>query len=161
MKTAVFICVMGILSLLSSTSSFATDVKSDHDRAADFGRYKKYCCQKVETQNPLWIERIKTALNSALAVKGLSQAESGSTCDISIVAIEIKRNHDTANTLYDTFGGVWRWRGFETDGLAKQRRQPTPIKPVLSSSICSAQKPRTSFGEGLRRTHFPTNPTRT
>jgi Domain of unknown function (DUF4136) len=119
MQKAAFICVTGILSLLSSTSSFATDVKSDYDRAADFGRYKKYCWQKVDTQNPLWIERIKTALNSALAVKGWSQTESGSACDISIVAIEIKRNHDTVNTFYDNFGGGWGWRGFGADGFGE------------------------------------------
>ena len=45
--------------------------------------------------------------------------------------------------------------------LAKQQRQPTPTKPALSSSICSTRKPRASFGEGPRRTHFPTKPTRT
>jgi hypothetical protein len=53
MQKSLFICLTGILSLLSPISSSATDVKSDYDRAADFGRYKKYCWQKVETQNPL------------------------------------------------------------------------------------------------------------
>lgn len=119
MQKAVFICVTSILALLSPISSFATDVKSDYDRAADFGRYKKYCWQKVETQNPLWIERIKTALNSALTAKGWSQTESASTCDISIVAIEIKRNHDTVNTFYDNFGGGWGWRGFGAGGFGE------------------------------------------
>jgi Domain of unknown function (DUF4136) len=119
MQKAVFICVASILSILSPISSFATDVKSDYDRAADFGRYKKYCWQKVETQNPLWIERIKTALNSALAAKGWSLTESGSACDISIVAIEIKRNHDTVNTFYDNFGGGWGWRGFGAGGFGE------------------------------------------
>ena len=119
MQKAVFICVASILSMLSPISSFANDVKSDYDRAADFGRYKKYCWQKVETQNPLWIERIKTALNSALAAKGWSLTESGSACDISIVAIEIKRNHDTVNTFYDNFGGGWGWRGFGAGGFGE------------------------------------------
>jgi len=119
MEKAVFICVASILSMLSPISSFAIDVKSDYDRAADFGRYKKYCWQKVETQNPLWIERIRTALNSALAAKGWSLTESGSACDISIVAIEIKRNHDTVNTFYDNFGGGWGWRGFGAGGFGE------------------------------------------
>jgi Domain of unknown function (DUF4136) len=122
MQKAVFICVTGILSLLSPISSFATDVRSDYDRAADFGRYKKYCWQKVETQNPLWIERIKTALNSALAAKGWSQVESGSACDVAVVAVEIKRNHDTVNTFYNNFGGGWGgwgWRGFGAGGFGE------------------------------------------
>src|SRR5215510_14252632 len=87
LSTVVFCC------LFSATSSFAIDVKTDFDRATDFGRYKTFCWQKVETQNPLWIERIKAAVSSALTAKGWTQVEPNSGCDVALVAMEIKRNH--------------------------------------------------------------------
>lgn len=121
-QKAVFIAVSLVVFLLSARTAFATDVKTDFDRAADFGRYKTFCWQKVETRNPLWIERIKGAVSSALTAKGWSQAESGSGCDVAVVAMEIKRNHDTVNTFYDNFGGGWGgwgWRGFGGGGFGE------------------------------------------
>lgn len=117
-----FVLVLFLLSLCSSASSFATDVKTDFDRAIDFGRYKTFCWQKVETKNALLIERIKVAVSSALTAKGWTQAEPTSGCDVAIVAIEMKRNHDTVNTFYDSFGGGWGgwgWRGFGADGFGE------------------------------------------
>ena len=101
-------CLMGI-ALLAATSSFAQQVKTDYDRDADFNQYNTYSWQKVQTQNPLWVDRIKAAVNSALEGKGWMQVESGG--DISIVAMEMTRSHQTLNTYYDNFGGGWGWRG--------------------------------------------------
>jgi hypothetical protein len=108
--------------VLCLPSAFATEVKTDYDRAADFGRYKTFCWQKVETRNPLWIDRIKGAVSSALTAKGWNQAESGAGCDVAIVAIEIKHDHDTVNTFYDNLGGDWGgwgWRGFGGAGFGE------------------------------------------
>jgi len=117
-----FLLISLALSLSSAAGSFAAEVKADYDRSADFGRYKTFCWQKIETKNPLWIERIKTAVGSALTEKGWTQTESSSGCEVAIVAIEMKRNHDTLNTFYDTFGGGsggWGWRGFGGDGFGE------------------------------------------
>jgi len=117
-----FLLVSLALTLSSAAGSFATEVKTDYDRAADFGRYKTFCWQKVETKNPLWIERIKNTVGSALIEKGWTQAEPNSGCDVAIVAIEMKRNHDAVNTFYDSFGGGWGgwgWRGFGGDGFGQ------------------------------------------
>jgi hypothetical protein len=114
--------ILLIICLSSATSSFAIDVKTDFDRTTDFGRYKTFCWQKVETRNPLWIKRIKAAVGTALTAKGWTQAESGSACDVAVVAMEIKRNHDTVNTFYDDIGGGWGgwgWRGFEGGGFGE------------------------------------------
>lgn len=108
--------------LCSAASLFATDVKTDYDRAADFSRYKSFCWQKVETPDPLWIERIKTAVSSALTAKGWNQTEPGSACDVAVVAMEVKHDHDTVNTFYDNFGGGWGgwgWRGFGLLGFGE------------------------------------------
>ena len=121
-KNSLFVLIPVVLCLFSAASSFATDVRSDYDRAADFGRYKTFCWQRVETRNQLWIERIKAAVSSELTAKGWAQAEPSSGCDVAIVAIEVKRNHDTVNTFYDNFGGGWGgwgWRGFGGGGFGE------------------------------------------
>ena len=121
-KKPVFLLIPLVLCLSSAASSFASDVKTDFDRATDFGRYKTFCWQKVETRNPLWIERIKAAVSSALTGKGWSQAESSSACDVAVVAMGIKRSHDTVNTFYDNVGGGWGgwgWRGFGAGGFGE------------------------------------------
>jgi Domain of unknown function (DUF4136) len=97
------------IALLFATASFAQQVKTDYDRSADFNQYETYSWQKVQTQNPLWVDRIKVAVNSALEAKGWTQVESGG--DVSIVAMEMTQSHQTLNTYYDNFGGGWGWRG--------------------------------------------------
>jgi len=134
-KKPLFVLILLVLCLSSATSSFAIDVKTDFDRTTDFGRYKTFCWQKVGTRNPLWIERIKSAVGSALTAKGWSQAESGSACDVAVVAMEIKRNHDTVNTIYDSFGGGrggWGWRGFGGDGFGDYSNLPNRHSPRRS-----------------------------
>src|SRR5947209_13130479 len=98
------------IAMLFATSSFAQQVKTDYDRSADFSRYKTYSWQKVQTQDPLWVARIKDAVNASLTAKGLTLVESGG--DIAVVAVEMTKNQQTLNTFYDGFGGGWRWRGF-------------------------------------------------
>ena len=108
LQKALFV-LMGLILFLAN-ASFAQQVKTDYDRAANFGQYKTYSWEKVQTQDPLWVDRIKAAVNSTLAAKGWTQVESGG--DICIMAIEINRNQQTLNTYYNGFGGGWRWRGF-------------------------------------------------
>jgi hypothetical protein len=97
-----------------AATALLAEVKTDYDRTADFSRYKTYSWGKVHTQNPLWADRIKAAVASALATKGWAEIESGG--DVSIMAMEMTEDHRTLNTYYDSFGGGWGWgrwgRGF-------------------------------------------------
>jgi hypothetical protein len=95
--------------LLAATASFAQQVKTDYDRSADFSQYKTYSWEKVQTQNPLWVDRIKEAVDTALSAKGWTQVPSGGS--VAIVAIEMTKNQQTLNTFYNGFGGGWRWGG--------------------------------------------------
>jgi len=97
------------IATLSATASLA-EVNTDYDRNADFSRYKTYSWGKVHAQNPLWSDRIKAAVTSALAEKGWTEVESGG--DVSIMAMEMTQDHTTLNTYYDDFGGGWGWRGW-------------------------------------------------
>jgi hypothetical protein len=93
-----------------TVASFAQQVKTDYDHNASFGQYKTFSWEKVQTRDPLLVDRIKGAVNGALAAKGWTQVESGA--DASVVAMEITHNQQTLNTFYDGFGGGWRWGGF-------------------------------------------------
>jgi hypothetical protein len=95
--------------LLFATASFAQQVKTDYDRGADFSKYKTFYWEKVQTEDPLWVPRIKEAVNAALTAKGLTPVASGG--DIAVVALEMSHNNRTLNTFYDGFGGGWRWGG--------------------------------------------------
>ena len=95
--------------LLAATASFAQQVKTDYDRSTDFSQYKTYSWEKVQTQDQLWVDRIKAAVNSALAAKGWTEVPSGGSA--SVVAIEMTRNQQTLDTFYNGFGGGWSWGG--------------------------------------------------
>jgi hypothetical protein len=51
--------------LLFASATFAQQVKTDYDRSANFGQYKTYSWEKVQTQDQLWVDRIKEAVNTA------------------------------------------------------------------------------------------------
>jgi hypothetical protein len=110
MKTYKTIMFSVAMMMLASVVSVAQQVKTDYDRNANFTQYKTYSWSSVKTKDPLLVDRIKSAVNSALAAKGLTQVDSGG--DLSIVAMEITRNHQTLNTFYDGGFGGWRWGGF-------------------------------------------------
>lgn len=109
----IFLVLLG-LSVLASTLA-AQQVKSDYDRGVNFAQYKTYSWEHVETKDPLFIDRIKSAVNSALAATGWKQVESGG--DISIIAVQMTHDRQTLNTFYDGFGGGWGWRRFGGGGL--------------------------------------------
>jgi Domain of unknown function (DUF4136) len=97
------------LMLLLACVSFAQQVKTDYDHNANFGQYKTYSWKNVQTKDPLLVDRIKSAVNSTLAAKGLTEVPSGG--DVEVSAVEITKTQETQNTLYDGFGGR-RFGGF-------------------------------------------------
>ncbi len=98
------------VAFLLTSASFAQQVTTDYDRSADFNQYKTFSWENVHTQNPLWVDRIKSAVDSALAAKGWTLVDSGGS--VSIMAMEMNQTHQTLNTYYDSFGGGWRWGGW-------------------------------------------------
>src|SRR5580704_12344938 len=79
-------------------ASFAQQVKTDYDHNANFGQYKTYSWERVQTQNPLWEDRIKEAVNSALTAKGWTMVPSGG--DTTVVAIGTTQERQTLDTFY-------------------------------------------------------------
>src|SRR5712664_2322711 len=104
----VVFALMGMMLLFAGQSS-AQQVKTDYDRSANFGQYKTYSWEKVQSKDPLLVDRIKEAVNSTLAAIGWTLVPSGG--DVEVFAIETTQNQQTLDTFYNGFGG-WRWGGF-------------------------------------------------
>jgi len=112
----IVVALIGLMLLFAGKVS-AQQVKTDYDRSANFAQYKTYSWEHVKTQDPLDVDRIKTAVNGVLAAKGWTQVDSGG--DVSIVAMEITHNQQTLNTFYDGLGGGWGWRRFGGGGFGE------------------------------------------
>jgi hypothetical protein len=117
MKLQKVVFVLIGLMLLFAGNASAQQVKTDYDRSTNFAQYKSYSWEHVKTQDPLDVDRIKSAVNAALAAKGWTQVDSGG--DVSIVAVEITRDQQTLNTFYDGLGGGWGWRRFGGGGFGQ------------------------------------------
>src|ERR1700741_2846282 len=91
-----------------TAASLAQQVKTDYDRDANFTKYKTFSFEKIDTKDPLLVDRIKSAIGGTLTEKGLTQVESGG--DISIVAVEMTNTQQRLDTFYNGFGGGWRFR---------------------------------------------------
>jgi hypothetical protein len=98
------------LMLLLACVSFAQQVKTDYDHNANFGQYKTYSWEKVQTKDQLLVDRIKSAVNSTLAARGWTEVPSGG--DVEVFAVETTQNQQTLDTFYNGFGGGRRWGGF-------------------------------------------------
>jgi hypothetical protein len=115
LRKVVFVLI-GLMLLFAGNAS-AQQVKTDYDRSTNFAQYKSYSWEHVKAQDPLDVDRIKSAVNAALAAKGWTQVDSGG--DVSIVALEITRDQQTLNTFYDGLGGGWGWRRFGGGGFGQ------------------------------------------
>jgi|SRR5579871_776879 hypothetical protein len=97
------------IALLVAAAAFAVDVKTDFDHHVNFSKYRTYSWAKIDTPDPLWNDRVKDAVDRALAAKGWTQVPSGG--DVSIVAIGTTHERPTLQTFYYGFDG-WLWSGF-------------------------------------------------
>src|SRR4051812_49768217 len=88
---------------LVTAAMFGQQVKTDYDRAANFGQYKTFSWEKVQTKNALWVDRIKTAVNTQLAAKGWTEVPAGG--DVAGMAGGGSRNQTSLHTVFDRFGG--------------------------------------------------------
>ncbi len=102
------------IALLFAAASSAQEVKTNYDHGADFSRYKTFSWEKIQIADPASADRIKAAIAADLTAKaGWRPVESGG--DIAVMALEIDETHQTLNTYYDAFGGIWSWKGGYTD----------------------------------------------
>jgi hypothetical protein len=115
LQRVVFVLI-GMMFLFAAKSQ-AQQVKTDYDRGANFAQYKTYSWEQVKTKDALDVDRVKGAVNAALAAKGWSQVDSGG--DVSIIAVETTQNEQSLDTFYNGFGGGWGWRRFGGGGFGE------------------------------------------
>src|SRR5713226_9120261 len=101
--------LIGMMFLFAGKAS-AQQVKTDYDHRANFGQYKSYSWERVQTKDPLLVDRIKDAVNSTLAAKGWTLVPSGG--DVEVFAIETTQNQKALDTFYNGGGGGRRWGEF-------------------------------------------------
>lgn len=96
-----------MLAALSLTPVLAQQISTDYDHSAPFRDFHSYSWGKVQTSDPLFVDRIKQEVDKDLQAKGWQQAPSGG--DVVIVAVGATQNQQEYNTFYDGLGG-WGWR---------------------------------------------------
>lgn len=65
---------------------------------------------KVQTDNPLWQNRIKDAVNKELQAKGWREVPSGG--EVELTAVGAVRNQREYQAFYNGMPGGWWWGGF-------------------------------------------------
>jgi uncharacterized protein DUF4136 len=114
---------------LAPTCLLLAKVMTDYDHQADFSRYHTYSWIKVQAQDSLWDARIKRAIDSQLSEKGWQQVPSGGDADLT--AIGSTHNRQSMETVYNGFGGGWRWRRFGNTGMATTTVQNIPVGRLM------------------------------
>jgi hypothetical protein len=110
MKVARYIIPAGLLLLAFAVTAVAQNVHTDYDKHADFSQFHTYSWAKVKTENPLWEQRIKDAVDKQLQAKGWQRVDSGG--DVALAAVGAAKNQQEYQTFYNGFGPGWRWGGF-------------------------------------------------
>jgi hypothetical protein len=120
----------GVVALVGVTLLIAS-VKTDYDHSADFKNYKTYSWIKVDAGDPLWIDRIRQAVDQQLIAKGLMKQDSGA--DLAVAAIGKTKKEQSYQTFYDGLGGGWGWRGFGGMGMgtATTTVEETPVGTLV------------------------------
>lgn len=99
---------VSLAGLLLTAVAACAGVKTDYDHGVNFAHYKTYSWGKIQTSNGIWDDRVKDAVASQLAAKGLTEVPSGG--DVVIAARDAIQTQQQLNTFYDGFGGR-RWSG--------------------------------------------------
>jgi hypothetical protein len=134
--------ILGVFLLASSVFAYAGDVRTDYDHGATFTQYRTYSWGNVQTADPLYVARIKAAVDGQLQAKGWQSLPSGG--DVTIFATSRIHNQEELQTIYDGWGGGWGggwgwsrwgWGGGWGPGGFGQSTTTTTSQPVGSLVI--------------------------
>lgn len=111
MKLARYVIPAALLAF--SVAAFAQNVHTDYDHHANFSQYHTYYWAKVQTEDPLWQQRIQEAVDKDLQAKGWQKVDSGG--DVAVTAVGATHNQQEYQTFYNNMGPGWFWGGFGTE----------------------------------------------
>jgi hypothetical protein len=113
---------------VSVTCLFAKAI-TDYDHSVSFSKYHTYSWIGVNVQEPLWNERVKTAVDTQLTAKGWQKVDTGG--DATVSAVGSTATQQTLETWYGGgFGGGWYhrgWWGGGGPGFATTTVENTPV----------------------------------
>ena len=104
-------CLVSLLFVLGATAS-AQDIKYNYLRGTDFSKYKTYKWVKVSNAqypNSILDEQIMQAIDSQLALKGLSKTEDRP--DLYVI-YQVAINQEKQWNSYSSGGDYWSWGGW-------------------------------------------------
>jgi hypothetical protein len=115
MKLGKTMAVVGVALALAG-GALAQDVKTDYDKAANFGGVKTFAL-KIGTAwgNPIGEKRVTDEITQALTAKGWTLAEEGKG-DAQVVLHGATQTKHSLNTFYSGMGG-YGWRGMGAAGM--------------------------------------------
>ncbi len=101
----------------------AASVHTDYDHTANFSQFKTFSFARVQTDNPLYEQRIKDEVSKDLESKGLQMTSSGG--DLEVTAVGASHQRQYYRTFYDGPRFGYYYGGF---GLGSQTTQVVNYK---------------------------------
>lgn len=86
------------------------NVHTDYDHNVNFANFHTYSWGTVTTSNPLYVQRIKDAINPDLQAKGWQLVPSGG--DVTIMAVGSSQDQKVYQTFYNGLGAEDYYWGF-------------------------------------------------
>lgn len=123
--------------------ALALDVKTDHDREADFSNRKTYAWKAgTEAPNPLTEQKVHMAVEAALRAKGLQKIEATGDAkpDIWVVTHSTATMESRIDVTSFGYGGGWAWNGWYSWGPSADVKIRDTTTGMLLVDILDGQK---------------------
>jgi hypothetical protein len=100
----------GVLAVVTTACGYSIKTATDYDRSVHFSNYQSFFIMKGNPSgNPLMDQRATADVETALISKGWLEVPEGQGQAAVVVHAATKTKH-TYQTLYDGWGGGWRYR---------------------------------------------------
>ncbi len=123
-------------SLIASPTLFGQSVSTDYDHQAQFESYHTFSFAKVQTDDPLYRQRLRDDISRDLQAHGLQMVPSGG--DLAITAIGGVHDKQEYNSFYSGLGPGFGWRGWGGwgggwggDGVTNTTVQNVPVGTLM------------------------------
>jgi hypothetical protein len=135
MRRIGWLATLAAVTALAACSSVTTN--ADYNPGADFSKYKTFAWHETGTiPNPIWHDRIKSALTDELRMKGLAQSEANP--DLWVSAHTRLDEQTQINTYNTGWGYGWGW-GYGA-GMTTSTVSQIPVGTLIVDLVDAKQK---------------------
>ena len=128
-----------VAAVLCAAPALALDVKTDHDREADFSTRKTYAWKAgTEAPNPLTEQKVHMAVDAAMRHKGLQKVDTNP--DVWVVTHSTATMESRVDVSAFGYGGGWSWNGWYSWGPSADVRIRDTTTGMLLVDILDGQK---------------------